>query len=265
MSEFSAVVQDCARETGLSEEACFRVLTWAGVVNDRSEGAIRKVANFLTGIIGLPVPVKPTMLPANRQEYAARHLTEELCEFKYALENSDLPSAVDALVDLIYVAAGRLVEMGVFPMLAFDEVHRANMSKARGTVSKRAKSSGGFDAVKPEGWTPPDIQAVLSFGLEDFKAFKAISPVHLEIAKLRAKKGNDYNSSIQLTDYFPFGHQSYVQMIYLKALRLVSLTELISSGKTPNFEGLEDTVLDLLNYATFYAEWLKRQTSAEEG
>lgn len=70
------------------------------------------------------------------------------------------------------------------------------------------------------------------------------------------KKGEDYNSAVKLDDYFPFGDYSYIQMIHLKSTRLVSLTNL---GAAPNFESIQDTVLDLLNYAVFYLNYLEKR------
>jgi len=74
------------------------------------------------------------------------------------------------------------------------------------------------------------------------------------------KKGEDYNSTVKLDDYFPFGDFSYIQMIHLKALRLVSLAQLADNpGSAPNYEGIKDTVLDLLNYTVFYLDYLDKE------
>jgi len=79
--------------------------------------------------------------------------------------------------------------------------------------------------------------------------------------RLLAKKGEDYNrSTVKLHDYFPFGHKSYVQMIYLKAMRLRSLTE---GGGEPNFDSIEDTLYDSLNYIVFYLERLAASKELE--
>lgn len=67
------------------------------------------------------------------------------------------------------------------------------------------------------------------------------------------KKHQDYNTNQQLADYFPFGDKSYVQMLHVKAKRLVSLA---SSDIPPNFESARDSVLDLINYAVFYLDHL---------
>lgn len=73
-----------------------------------------------------------------------------------------------------------------------------------------------------------------------------------QIVELRERKGRDYNSSVSLHDYFPFGQESYTQMIHVKALRLLSLTKL----EQPEFESIEDTLMDLVNYALFNLEAL---------
>jgi hypothetical protein len=72
-----------------------------------------------------------------------------------------------------------------------------------------------------------------------------------------AKKGEDYNQGeTSLKQYFPFGDYSHIQMIHLKALRLVSLASL-EVGLEPNYDSIEDTLYDLLNYAVFYLDYLQ--------
>ena len=71
---------------------------------------------------------------------------------------------------------------------------------------------------------------------------------------LVALKGEDYNSGVDLHDYFPFGDSSYIQMLHMKTTRLVSL---VQQNKEANFESVEDTVLDLINYAVFYLDYLE--------
>lgn len=89
-------------------------------------------------------------------------------------------------------------------------------------------------------------------------ANKDIPRPMLEAAALALRKAQDYNSGVITRNaYFPMGLTSYVQMINVKALRLVSL---ISQPGTPNFENARDTLLDLINYATFAVEWLDKET-----
>jgi hypothetical protein len=69
-------------------------------------------------------------------------------------------------------------------------------------------------------------------------------------AELLDKKGQDYNASgVSRDDYFPFGRMSYMQMIHIKYLRLRSLINQDGS----NFESIDDTLQDLINYAAIWA------------
>jgi hypothetical protein len=76
-----------------------------------------------------------------------------------------------------------------------------------------------------------------------------------EAGLLFMKKGQDYGTHGERDDYFPFGLQSYAQMLWVKALRLVSLAK---APRETNFEGVRDTLLDLISYSCFAADWLKR-------
>jgi hypothetical protein len=79
--------------------------------------------------------------------------------------------------------------------------------------------------------------------------------------ELASTKSQDYQSGfVKLEMYFPFADKSYIQMLNVKVLRLISLAE----GKTPNFESIEDTVLDLANYAVFYLNYLEKQKCLEQ-
>lgn len=71
------------------------------------------------------------------------------------------------------------------------------------------------------------------------------------VRELIAKKGQDYNTGVQLADYFPFGRKSYVQMIHMKSTRLRSLVE---QSTAPNFDSIKDTLQDLLAYTVFMLE-----------
>jgi NTP pyrophosphatase (non-canonical NTP hydrolase) len=218
-----------------------------------------KVEDFNHGIIGLPIPHVPAVLSEPRKEWAITALNEELAEFRDACDQGDVLEAADALVDLVYFALGRLVEMGVPAMVVFNEVQQANMSKLRGELSKRPNSKG-YDAIKPAGWKAPDHSRLLSFSADDVKKaelWDKMSPVLKKVVELRIKKGNDYNSGPQLKDYFPFGHESYAQMVHLKSTRMLSQIAVLNAGKALNYDGILDTLEDLINYATFYAEALQ--------
>ena len=74
------------------------------------------------------------------------------------------------------------------------------------------------------------------------------------------KKQADYQGVIVgLHDYFPFGDKSYVQMLHVKTQRLVSLA---GKGGDPTNESVKDSVLDLINYAVFYLDFLQKRAES---
>lgn len=75
---------------------------------------------------------------------------EAIAEMVIAL---DMPAAVDAIADLMYVLEGTAAAFGVHMPPVLAEVQRANMSKDPNGPDKKP--------VKPEGWTPPDVEGVL--------------------------------------------------------------------------------------------------------
>ena len=86
-------------------------------------------------------------------------LHEELGETEKAAQAGiplDSEEVVDGLIDLCVVAIGTLDALGVDPYKAWDEVHKANMSKEVGVKESRPNPLGLPDLVKPEGWVGPD-------------------------------------------------------------------------------------------------------------
>ena len=99
--------------------------------------------------------------------YRKNFLQEELDEFEFATENGDLANAADALLDLVYVAYGTALLMGISPDCwneLWNDVQRANMAKERATGAddSRSKRSHSLDVVKPEGWVGPNGTAILN-------------------------------------------------------------------------------------------------------
>lgn len=70
----------------------------------------------------------------------------------------DLFEIADGLVDLVYVAKGTALMMGIPWEACWDEVQRANMAKVPGPSAKRGSA---VDAVKPPGWKAPDHRPIL--------------------------------------------------------------------------------------------------------
>lgn len=103
---------------------------------------------------------KVSLLSEEQQKFRHQFLEEEVREFQEAYERGDLYEALDALVDIVVVAYGTAILMGVREDLwnqLWDDVHRANMSKVRGKTSRGV----GNDLVKPVGWIPPRTRSIV--------------------------------------------------------------------------------------------------------
>lgn len=82
----------------------------------------------------------------------------------------------------------------------------------------------------------------------------------LEAAEIQEKKGQDYNnatSSVEQADYYPRGVWSILDVVNAKYLRMVSVLETMEQGGKINFESVEDSALDLINYASFVAAYMR--------
>lgn len=110
--------------------------------------------------MGLPLGDKDRLLGDKKiQEFRTKFLDEELNEFKEALAEGDRVKAFDALLDLVYVAGGTALFMGVTPAkwnAGWSAVQQANMAKERVANAKSSKRESDFDVVKPKGWVGPE-------------------------------------------------------------------------------------------------------------
>lgn len=93
-----------------------------------------------------------------------KHLQlEEAKEFEAAVDRGDEAEMADAIIDIIYSAVATAVLMDLPIRALWDEVQRTNMQKERAVPGedKDGKGRGIFNAVKPAGWQPPQIRAIL--------------------------------------------------------------------------------------------------------
>ena len=109
----------------------------------------------------------PHLIDDATQEFRLRFLQEELDELADAYHNDDLADIADALVDLVYVAMGTAHMHNLpWPQL-WREVQRSNMQKERAKEVHASKRGTLLDVVKPRGWMPPQLRALLlSYGME---------------------------------------------------------------------------------------------------
>ena len=112
---------------------------------------------------GFPVQYLPQLIDKRTLEERAAHLQEELVELMAAIQDGNLADAADALVDLVVIAKGTAVMLGLPWAELWKEVHRAISSKVVGVNPKRPDHP--HDLIKPDGWIPPRIQEVLDGNL----------------------------------------------------------------------------------------------------
>jgi predicted HAD superfamily Cof-like phosphohydrolase len=130
-----------------------------------------------------PTADKPTVPTDERVRFRLRILAEEfveLLEASLAVDRIDLVEVThglsqviddmpvrvdlievaDALADIDYLSEGMRLEFGIDGDPVANEIHRSNLAKVcpDGTVHRRDDGK----ILKPDGWTPPDIDGVLA-------------------------------------------------------------------------------------------------------
>lgn len=90
-----------------------------------------------------------------------------------------------------------------------------------------------------------------------------------ECAELQMRKARDYqnpNSTVQQADYYPNGVQSIHDTMHGKMLRMKSVMEAMrGQDYDPNFESLEDSAKDLINYASFFVAYCRQKIEGQDG
>lgn len=90
-----------------------------------------------------------------------------------------------------------------------------------------------------------------------------------ECIDLQNAKSNDYqnpNSRIKQADYYPNGVVTIHDIMHAKMLRIKSVMEAMQFDPEyqPNFESLEDSAKDLINYASFFVSYLRGAIDGQE-
>lgn len=92
----------------------------------------------------------------------------------------------------------------------------------------------------------------------------------LEEAKaIQLKKSNDYQnaeSRIKQAQYYPHGCATILDLIHSKVLRMYSVMEAMENDKNykPNFESLEDSAIDLINYGSFFVSYMRGKMEGQD-
>lgn len=84
--------------------------------------------------------------------------------------------------------------------------------------------------------------------------------VLLECIDIQKQKGQDYQSEasrIHQADHYPHGIDTIVDMAWQKIIRIYSVLAVMKDGKKQNFESVEDSCKDAINYLSFAVEYLR--------
>lgn len=128
---------------------------------------IQKDVSAFMDAAGQTVRLTPQNIPGDEIDLRIRLITEEYDETLDALLHLADPGIppggtlgwlaefADGVADLVYVLVGTTLAMGIDMNEVWSEVQRANMQKITGPIRPDGKR------LKPEGWTPPNIEGVL--------------------------------------------------------------------------------------------------------
>ena len=89
----------------------------------------------------------------------------------------------------------------------------------------------------------------------------------LEAAALQERKGQDYQnplSRVRQADHYPRGVYTILDTINGKMLRMYSVLETMEAGGNVNFESVEDSAIDMINYASFLVAYMRGDINGQE-
>ena len=82
----------------------------------------------------------------------------------------------------------------------------------------------------------------------------------LEAAELQIKKSQDYQnplSRVKQVYHYPRGVNTIIDIVQGKVLRMYSVLETMEQGGKINFESVEDSAIDAINYLSFMVSYLR--------
>lgn len=96
--------------------------------------------------------------------------------------------------------------------------------------------------------------------VENFKFERPSANVLLEAARLQIRKGQDYQnpaSRVRQADHYPRGVNTILDTVNGKILRMYSVLETMEQGGDVNFESVEDSAIDAINYLSFIVAYMR--------
>ena len=91
-----------------------------------------------------------------------------------------------------------------------------------------------------------------------------------EAVALQLKKSDDYQNKeswIKQADYYPRGVLTILDIVYAKVLRMYSVIEAMENDANyeQNFESIEDSCKDLINYSSFIVAYCRQGIDGQDG
>ena len=174
---------ECGDQIPMNKDGhyCWRV----GIAVKRSDGYLvegppkpingtihEQVKQFMEFVPSQKTPSKPTVPDIDTVNLRESLIAEEFEEYKLAVKNliaadteedkiKAWSEVADAIGDLHYVVAGASVAFGLPMNPIQNAIHEANMRKFGPGHSIRDDGK----LVKPEDWTPPDIESIIEKAL----------------------------------------------------------------------------------------------------
>jgi len=90
--------------------------------------------------------------------------------------------------------------------------------------------------------------------------------VLLEAAAIQDAKGHDYQnplSRVRQVDHYPRGVNTILDTVNGKMLRMYSVLETMEAGGKVNFESVEDSALDAINYLSFIVAYMRGEVDGQ--
>ena len=72
-------------------------------------------------------------------------------------------------------------------------------------------------------------------------------------------------SRVRQVDHYPRGVHSILDTVNGKVLRMVSVLETMEAGGKVNFESVEDSALDAINYLSFIVAYMRGEVDGQDG
>ena len=88
-----------------------------------------------------------------------------------------------------------------------------------------------------------------------------------ECIQLQDRKSRDYQSEhsrIRQADHYPRGTATILDMVHQKMTRMYSVMEAAEHGSDPNFESLEDSAKDAINYLSFAVSYMRGEMDGQK-